>query len=120
MTESASPAHSGRPRPKPVDWTPTLTNAVAFDRDLAPGRSLSTTLQLPAPLREGAHDLCIDLVQQQRDRWVGLGAAPVRQRVELVRPPGLLSLHELIDAYRLGGREPEPCPAALDPEPTGE
>jgi hypothetical protein len=94
------------------DDTPLETRSLAFDRDLAPGESAAARLELAAPLRDGPHDLCLDLVQQLHGLWVPLGIPPVSQRVTIVRPAGLRDLHELIDAYQLPPIDRAPCTAA--------
>jgi len=88
---------------------PLETGVLALDRDIAPGHSFAGRLWLRSPLREGAHDLCVDLVQHRNGQLVALGAPAVEQRVEITRRPDMHELHELIDAYSLRSAEPTPC-----------
>lgn len=85
------------------------TGVLNLDHDLAPGHAFSGQLWLRAPMREGPHDLCLDLVQQQDGQLIALGAPAVQQRVEIARRPGMHVLHGLRDEYAIRATEPAPC-----------
>ena len=93
---------------------PLKTRVQPLDHDLAPGRPFHAQLWLRAPLREGAHELCLDLVQQQSSKLVKLPVPASLHRIELIRPAGLSGLHELIAASTLEAAALAPC---TPPEP---
>ena len=86
------------------------TRLALLKQDVAPAAitRVRTLLRPPRPVRSGAAELCVDLVQWLGGKLVALPIAPARQPVQLLRRSDPGGLQELIARYALP-RSPLPA-----------